>query len=202
MHATIQALVDRAADHFSASLRTFKPWHGVNSITERNLSFQVSTAFLEHFPDGFAFMEVPFTFKDRKRADTHLDAYLFSKELAVLLECKIVWAKDHIDSIASDMARLSPQMLLQIQKRHRETGASLARSTVAMILAETWRSENSSWWCGETAKKSRWPPNLLPRDGWTYGSKAVFKEHDGSEGTLYWLYAYKNLSPEPTATAV
>lgn len=67
MHTTIQALVDRAADHFSTSLRTFKPWHGVNSITERNLSFQVATAFLEHFPDGFAFMEVPFTFKDRKR---------------------------------------------------------------------------------------------------------------------------------------
>jgi hypothetical protein len=24
----------------------------------------------------------------------------------------------------------------------------------------------------------------------------VFKEHDGPEGTLYWLYAYKSLSPE------
>lgn len=202
MRTTIQALVDRAADHFSGSLRKFKPWHGVNGITERNLSFQFATAFLRHFPDSLAFMEVPFTFQDRKRADTHLDAYLFSEQLAILLECKIVWAKDHVDAMAADMARLSPPMLRQIQERHRDAGARQARNTVAMILAETWRLENAEWWCGETAKKPRWSADLLPREGWTYGSKVVFKEHDGPEGTLYWLYAYQRLSLEPIAPDV
>jgi hypothetical protein len=193
LQATMQGLVDRAADHFSASLRAFKPWTVQNAITERNLSFQLATAFLRHFPDGFAFMEVPFTFKDRKRADTHLDAYLFSKPLEILLESKVVWAKDHIDSIVADMERMSPQVLVQIQKRHRETGASQARSTVAMILAETWRSENAEWWCGAAAKKPRWSRDLLPTEGWKYDSKMVFKEHDGPEGSLHWLWAYKTL---------
>lgn len=202
MQATVQALVDRAAEHFSASLRTFKPWHGVNSITERNLSFQLATAFLKHFPDAFAFMEVPFTFQDRKRADTHLDAYLFSEQLAILLECKIVWAKDHIDAIVSDMARMSPAMLRQIQERHRDAGARQAKDTVSMVLAETWRVENVEWWCGEAARKPRWSRDVLPTEGWTYGSKKVFKEHDGPEGTLYWLFAYSSLSPEPAAPEV
>lgn len=194
MKAIIQALVDRAADRFSASLRSFKPWHGVNGITERNLSFQFATSFLSHFPDAFAFMEVPFTFQDRKRTDTHLDAYLFSKQLAVLLECKTVFSKDHIDSIVLDMARMSPPMFRQIQERHREAGARQAKKTVSMILADTWRLENAEWWCGEAAKKPRWSRDLLPEEGWNYGSKMVFREHDGTEGTLYWLYAYKSLS--------
>jgi hypothetical protein len=202
MQATVQALVDHAADHFSTSLRSFKPWHRTNGITERNLSFQFATAFLRYFPDAFAFMEVPFTFQDRKRADTHLDAYLFAEQLAVLLECKTVFSKGHIDAIAADMARMSPPTLRQIQERHRDAGAGQAKNTVSMILADTWRLENAEWWCGKAARKPRWSSDLLPRTGWTYGSKTVFKEHDGPEGTLYWLYAYKSLSPEATAPHV
>lgn len=199
MQATIQALVDRAADHFSASLKRFKPWHGGNTITERNLSFQFGTAFLRHFPDGLVFMEAPFLHGDRKRADTHIDSYLFSQQLAVMLECKVVWAKDHIDSIASDMARLSPEVLRQIQDRHRGEEARVAKNSIATILAETWRLENVEWWCGDAAKKPGWSRDLLPKEGWTYGSRKVFREHDGPEGTLYWLYACRSISSEPVA---
>ena len=202
MQATIQALIDRAAEHFSASLRTFKPWEGKNGITERNLSFQFATAFLRHFPEAIAFMEVPFKFEDRKRADTHLDAYLFSKQLAVLLECKTVFSKGHIDEIGSDVSRMSHPMLRQIQERHRDAGTCQAKNTVSMVLADTWRVENAEWWCGEAAKKTRWSRDLLPKEGWTYGSKEVFKEHAGSEGTLYWLYAYTSLMPESTTPKV
>ena len=194
LQPTIQALIDRATDHFSASVRRFKPWTVQNSITERNLTFQLATAFLRHFPDGLAFMEVPFRFEARTRADTHLDAYLFAKDLEILLESKIVWAKDHIDAIRADMDRMSPQVLLQIQKRHREAGASQARNTVAMILAETWRPEIAQFWCGEAVKRPRWSPDLLTRDGWTFGSKEVFREHDGTGGTLHWLWASKRLN--------
>lgn len=190
---TIEALIDRAADQFSASLRVFKPWHRTNGITERNLSFAFATAFLKHFPDGLAFLEVPFTFRDRRRADTHLDAYLFATQLEILLECKTVFAKEHIDSIVLDMARMSPSMFQQIQERHRDAGARQAKDTVTLILADTWRLENAEWWCGAAAKKPRWSRDLLPKEGWTYGSRLVFKEHDGAEGSLFWLWAYKRL---------
>ncbi len=194
----IRALVHRAADRFAASLKKFKPWQGENAITERNLTFQLATEFVAHFSDGFAFMEVPFGSQDEKRMDRHLDAYMSSAKLTVLLECKRVWAREQIDSIAADMARLSPALLGRLRTSHRAL-ESQVEEAVGMILAETWRLEISEWWCGETARKPRWAPDLLPREGWKYGSKAVFKEHDGPGGTLYWLYAYKRFSPEPTA---
>lgn len=111
----------------------------------RNLSLPLATAFLGQFPEGLTFMEVPVTSEDRKRSGAHLDAYLFSKGLAVLLECKILDARSHVSLIGADMARMSPQVLLQVRRRHRDPGASQARNTVAMILAETWRSENAEW---------------------------------------------------------
>lgn len=61
MQAVVLQLLQHARDRLAAWLGRYEAWHGVNGITERNLSFQVATSFLAQFADGVAFMEVPFS---------------------------------------------------------------------------------------------------------------------------------------------
>lgn len=189
----IHALIERAADRCSASLAKFRPWRGENAMARRNLAFQLATEFVRRFPDAAAFMGGPLASRDGRRIDARLDACLFSAKLTVLLECRRARAKEDLASVAEGMARLSPALLGQLRTFHRSPG-SPGDDAVGMILVETWRLEDRAWWCGKTAGGSRWPPDLLPGEGWTFGARSVFEEHDGPGSTLSWLYAFKRLA--------
>jgi hypothetical protein len=157
-----------------------------NGITERNLSFQFAVSFLNRFPDGHVFTEVPFSLSS-KRADKHLDAYLFNDTYSIFLECKIVWAESHFNAISADIVRI-PKMVKEVQNRHTN---AICPIPYGMILAETWRDDVANWWRGDNDSK-KWSRDILPPN-WHYDFIEVHKDHGEFEGTLYWLYA---VSPE------
>lgn len=185
----VENLLSNGAKRFSSWFKSYKPWHENNGITERNLSHQVSISFLNHFENGHVFMEVPFS-TDGKKNNKHLDAYLFNDHYAIFLECKTVWAQSHISSVIDDINRI-PYMIEHIQGRH--VDKNNIPIPFAMILVETWRDYVAHWWKGDSSA-AKWPRNILPKD-WYYNFIEVHKEHNGFEGTLYWLYA---ISPELT----
>ena len=140
--------------------------------------------FVEH---GHAFMEVPFSLSG-KRTVEHLDAYLFNDKYSIFLECKIVWAESHVKAIGEDISRI-PKIIEHVQARHVNNG--ICPTPFGMILAETWRDDVANWWRGDNDAK-KWSRDLLPPN-WYYDFIKVHEDHDGFEGTLYWLYA---VSPE------
>jgi hypothetical protein len=183
-------VLEHARDRFATSLASFKPWHGVNGITERNLTFQVAASFLQLIPESQAFMEVAFRSTSSNRTDRHLDGYLLSPELAVIVEAKIVYRPQHVSWISADIERMSTELIEQLQARHPSTRP---RSTHGLVLAETWNPEIVAWWHGEDGARPRWVRDrLIPvpfRDAWSFNSLEVYRSGPSREGTLHWLYA-------------
>jgi hypothetical protein len=89
------------------------------------------------------------------------------------------------------MNQLTPDLLEQVNTRHRDPVSAKPAATVRMALASTWRLDSAEWWCGDERRKPRWSREEFPseKDGWTYRYRPVFMEHGGTDGTLYWLYA-------------
>lgn len=189
MQADVLQLLEHARDRFASWLRQYQAWHGINGITERNLSFQVATSFLARFPDGIAFMEVPFATADNARTDKHLDAYLFNPALALLVESKIVWAPRHISWLCEDIDRMTPELIQQLRIRHSSTPP---QQTYGLVLAETWSAEIADWWSGNDKARPRWQRGALlpprPHGVWQFGALTVHQVRAGREGTLFWLY--------------
>lgn len=192
METTIVQILENAKVRFGNWIGKYKAWQGsrgVNGLTERNLTMQVATAFLTQYPDAMAFMEVPFVGAQEGREDKHLDAYLFSDSLALLVEAKIVWAPNHIQWVAADMDRMSPSLVEQLQARHL---APLPANTHGLVIAETWYPSVAKWWCGDDSARPRWNRMPLvakrPSGAWQFGSLKVYEAQPGPEGTLFWLY--------------
>ena len=199
MQAVVLQLLQHARDRFAAWLGRYEAWHGVNGITERNLSFQVATSFLAQFNDSVAFMEVPFSAAEGGRTDKHLDAYLFSPALALLVESKIVWAPRHVSWVAEDIDRMTPPLISQLRRRHIGTHP---QATHGLVVAETWSADIANWWAGEDGARPRWQRGPLltarPYGAWQFGFLPVHQARPGREGTLFWLYG---VSPELTSSA-
>ncbi len=199
MTTDVLPLLENARDRFSLWLSRYRAWHGVNGITERNLSFQIATSFLARYPDGSAFMEVPFSDGPAKRTDKHLDAYCLSAPLALMFEAKIVWAPQQVSWIADDIARMTPALASQLRTRHT---ALLPARTRGLVVAETWSRGIESWWCGDDSARPRWqraailPPKLT--EGWRFGSVTVHRASEAREETLIWLYG---IGPEIEVSA-
>jgi hypothetical protein len=193
----VEAVVTRAVDLFKGTLRRYKPWYRPDrdeqrsGNTERNLTFQFALGFCAiHGDAAFAAMEVPLL-SARGRHEHHLDAYLFAPPLAVLLECKVHSGNDSLEGVVGDMARMTPSVLQQIRARHQ--GPSEAEKTVSMVLVEAWGRGGSCTrrWLDE-AERAKWSREKLPPD-WHYDGKEIFEANSASDGTLYWLYAYRHL---------
>jgi hypothetical protein len=116
---TIIQILDGAGRRFSSWLKQYRAWHGDNDITKSTLTFQVAGFLLESFPDGMAFMEVPFAVPDQKRTDRYVDACLTSPLLALLVKAKDVWAPEHISWIGDDISRITPHLVSQLQDRRK-----------------------------------------------------------------------------------
>ena len=195
----LEAVVTRAAETFKETLRRYHPWLRPDSAeqrsgnTERNLSYQFAQGFRAMYGEsGLVVMEVPLPSK-RDVYEDHLDAYLFAPQLAVLLECKVHSGNDSLADVAADMGRMTPAMLEQIRKRHQGPDPSKAHETLAMVLVEAWGRKGSSleWWRDEL-KRARKAHGKLPSDC-CYGGTEIFEANPRSDGTLYWLYAYRHL---------
>lgn len=192
MENAILRILENAQKRFGNWIAKYKAWQGVrgvNGLTERNLTMQVATAFLAEHPGGMAFMEVPFASALKGREDKHLDAYLFSDSLALLVESKIVWAPDHVNLVAADMDRMSPSLVEQLRSRH---FGPLPAQTHGLVIAETWYPAIAEWWCGSDSARPRWKRAPLtadrPSGPWQFGSLKVYEAQPGTDGTLYWLY--------------
>ena len=198
MQEVVIDILEHACDRFTSWVSQYQAWHGNNGITERNLTFQVATSFLARVNDGIAFMEVPFAAKDKSRTDKHLDAYLFSPALALLVESKIVWAPQHIRSVGEDIDRMTPKLVQQLRVRHSSTPPP---QTYGLVIAETWRSEIADWWRGNDKARPRWDRGPLtsprPYGAWQFGTITVHQVIP--EGTLFWLYG---ISPQLAPPAV
>lgn len=189
MNDEIIKLVLNAKTRFAKWLQVYQPWHGINGITERNLSFQFATSFLENYPEGIAIMEVPFSASKDGRRHNHLDAYFHTANFDLLLESKIVYRKSDVISIADDIERMGPKLFSQIQDYH---VSPRYQPTYGVVLAETWRYDIAEWWKGKDEPLSNWPRESLP-DNWYYDFVMVHRVNNNKEGTLYWLYG---ISPE------
>lgn len=188
----VKPILKTAADKCAPWLNDFIPWNGTKGgIPEQNLSFLFAHAFLQHHPSGRVFLEAAF---DNYGKEGRFDAYLFTEEFAIVLECKQdIWGNEKLCEIASDIARMKPEGIKQMQKRHL---SATPEKTVRMILANAWDDENEGkgkWWIGNSPDHNKWK-----RDGldsrWQYGylkiydypAKEVTKE---SDRRLLWLYA-------------
>jgi hypothetical protein len=195
----VEAVVARAADAFTRTLQRYSPWlrpdrkkqHSGN--TERNLSFQLALGFFAIYGDAaFGAMEVPLLSKGGSYKD-HLDAYLFAPPLAVLLECKVHSGNDSLSGVVKDMGRMTPGVLSLIRRRHKGPDPSEAVDTVSMVLVEAWGRGGSCTrrWLERAAGKNL-SGEKFPAD-WHYEGREIFQASSNSDGTLYWLYAYKRL---------
>jgi hypothetical protein len=204
LESEITDLLQHAGERFSSWLTRYQAWHGVNGITERNLSVQVALSFLARFPDGAAFMEVPFATSERASTDKHLDAYLFCDSLALLVESKIVWSPQHVSWMAEDIDRMSLTLLTTLRARH---FGPLPAATHGLVLAETWNERIAAWWVGDDSARPRWSREPLTRPrfngAWQYGCLPVREVRKGHEGTLFWLYGVSPAFPTsaPVTTA-
>lgn len=190
MHEVVNKLLLNAQGRFKDWLNRYKPWHGDNGITERNLSFQFATSFLSLNQNRLVFMEVPFATTPGGPCRYHLDAYLHSDEFDLLLECKIVFAPSHIRAIAADIDRMG-YALDHIYNRHVDTKPN---KTYGVVLAETWDRKVAEWWKNRNEEKPKWSRTGLP-DEWHYDFLEVTQVTENTEWTLFWLYG---VSPELT----
>lgn len=192
MQEAIIGILEHARDRFTSWICQYQPWHKENGITERNLSFQIATSFIALVNGGMAFMEVPFAAEDKTRTNKHLDAYLFSPTLALLVESKIFWTPEHIRSVGADIDRMTPELVQQLRDRHSNT---LPRQTYGLVIAEAWNSEIADWWSGNDKARPRWNrgplTNPRPYGTWQFGAITVHQVIPG--GTLFWLYG---ISPQ------
>jgi hypothetical protein len=188
MNEEVDNILQNAQFRFEGWLRRYKPWHGDNGITERNLSFQFATAFLDINPTGLVFMEVPFATTTGGPCRYHLDAYLHSNEFDLLLECKIVFAPSHIRAIAADIERMR-HIPKHIFDRHVDIKPN---KTQGIVLAETWDPQIAKWWKNKNEKLPKWSRAGLP-DNWHYDVVIVKQVTEEREWTLFWLYG---VSPE------
>jgi hypothetical protein len=192
MNEEVRNILRNAQSRFEKWLCRYKPWHGDNGITERNLSFQFATAFLNLNQNGLVFMEVPFAITTDGPRRYHLDAYLHTNEFDFLLECKIVFTSSHIRAIAADIERMR-HIPKHIYDRHIDTKPN---KTYGVVLAETWDHKIAEWWKNENKNKemSKWSRTGLP-DDWHYDFIEVKQVTEEREWTLFWLYG---VSPELT----
>lgn len=200
----VNKIILNAKNRFIEWTKIYKPWLGENHTTERNLSFQFATAFLEYYEqaqDKFAFMEVPFVVEEKntegdkkvKRRSNHLDAYLHAENIELLVESKNIYAPSHIPRIISDINRMNSVLISQIHQRHN----TYPVKTFGIVLAETWYPHIDDWWknhnnSGFTSTRKRWNTvQKLPTD-WIFNSVKIsdFASFTKPEETqpLYWLY--------------
>jgi hypothetical protein len=195
----VETVVTRAAETFEEMLQRYRPWYRPeyaeqhSGNTERNLSFQITLSFCAIYGKlAFAAMEVPLRSK-RNVYEDHLDAYLYSPQLAILLECKVHSGNESLEGVAADIERMAPAVLDQVRKRHQGPDPSEARETVAMVLVEAWGRDDSclKWWRDE-AERAKRAHGKLPADC-HFDGKKILETSARSDGTLYWLYAYRHL---------
>jgi len=190
----IEKIMEHARKRFAGWLDRYHPWHSDNHITERNLSFQFAQSFLSELKDGMVFLEAPVT-NGGDRTDNHLDTYLHSQTLDIVLECKNFWAKRHVEAVKTDIERISTKFT-QLLERHCPPGQG-TQPVHGMVLAECWRRDHAEWWKGEKFKE--WPAREAEfPNGWTFGYLTIHTHKEGADGTLYWLYGY---SVEPLNSA-
>jgi hypothetical protein len=182
----IEAIINDARERFNAWVGTYEPWQGENHTTERNLSFQFATAFLKKYPEGFAFMEVPFAIPPSTYNPNPLDAYLHTQDFDLLLECKNIYAPSHIKNIVSDIERMNFNLVDQIHNRHKVKPTK----THGVVFAETWYQHVSDWWEDNSkATRKKWiDSELRLPERWNYRTKNIYKNEKNPKETLFWLY--------------
>lgn len=199
MITKLDKIIETASDRFAHWVTTYRPWHGENHTTERNLSFQLATAFLDLHENGIAFMEVPFTIdtietvsdkKIIKKRSNHLDAYLHAEDFDLLVECKNIYAPSHIDSIVKDIERMDQNLISQIHERYKKTKPV---RTYGVVFAETWYPHVADWWVDNknAGNKQSWQKEELKLpDGWKFKKLKVYddKQDNRQPETLFWLY--------------
>jgi hypothetical protein len=197
----VEAVVARASASFARTLGRYLPWlrpdrsEQRSGNTERNLTFQLALAFCAIYADSaFAAMEVPLVSR-RRRYEDHLDAYLFSSQLAILLECKVHSGSGSLAEVVADIDRMTPAVFSDIRKRHQPEPLE-ASETVSMVLVEAWGREGGARkscrdrWLDE-AGRAKWSGGSL-RGDWHYDAKKIFTSKSGEN--LYWLYSYRHLA--------
>ena len=196
MITIVEDIICNAQKRFVEWVNIYAPWEGQNHTTERNLSFQFATAFLDLHPGGLVFMEVPFSTPPSTHSNNHLDAYLHTADFDLLLECKNIYAPSHIKMIKSDIERMNTNLIDQIHSRHKNKPVR----THGVVFVETWYSHVEQWWSNEYDgnKKAGKDEDLKLPGGWKYKSKRIYEHNKEPFETLYWLYGVSEpLSGKP-----
>ncbi|MBK5275085.1 MAG: hypothetical protein JJE30_08540 [Desulfuromonadales bacterium] len=198
MHNEVNLILQNAKIRFENWLSRYEPWHGDNCITERNLTFQFATAFLGLYPNGLAFMEVPFATTSDGHCRYHLDAYFHTNEFDLLLECKRVYGQTHIQSVVDDIRRMvDGHLVRQIKERHVDKDKKPNR-TYGVVLAEAWDQKTADWWRDNdhATTRPRWSKADLPDWHYDFVEVKVWPAKEKNKlTTLFWLYG---VSPELT----
>jgi len=177
------SMIHLASLNLAETLGRFKPWHGSEPITEANLVLQLASVFTNRTPKGMAFVEVPFKGKG-KRTDKRLDLLLSNAECGYLVESKILHSEEQAQSIAKDISRLDGDLVSELSGRYIQDAPAHWHG---VVLAETWNREVVKWWKSDSTTKRRWKRSGYP-ENWHFDSVEVHRVHDGTEGTLFWVW--------------
>lgn len=196
MISKVDAIIENASVRFIKWVEIYKPWHGENHTTERNLSFQFATAFLDLYQGGLAFMEVPFSNTEGGPNNNHLDAYLHADNFGLLIECKNIYAPSHIKTVIADINRMDDKLVSQLHGRHENR--PVITHTHAVVFGETWYQHVADWWTSNyKGNRVAWKSeNLKLPDGWIYKVKKVDvpQNPDKPNEMLFWLYGVSEQS--------
>lgn len=181
----IENTIRKAAVNLKKQIDIFWPAEGNNGFHERNLTFQVAHAFLGR-TGTHAFMEVPFFNKKNNRNDLHFDAYVFDKNIGILIECKRLHQIEKSRGIADDLKRMNKTNIRKIMNKHQDD--STPKSLYGLIVAESWKENYNEWWITGKSEVLDWKHSHY-RNEMVYDMIEVDKDEN-----LSWLYCYRELS--------
>jgi hypothetical protein len=183
----IEQTIKEAINTFSNTLEKIYPAYNDNGFNERNLTFHFANAFINLRKNSNAIMEIPFYNEKNRKHDTHIDAYLFDKEIGIFLESKRMNNLSKANEVSNDLInKMNKKNLSYIRKKCHLN--EYPEKTFIMVLCETWNEGHKSWWTKDKYISEEWKDISFPYKLY-YGRKDVKKWKD--ESLLSWLYAYK-----------
>jgi hypothetical protein len=153
MDTQLKSIIENCANNYKRMLKSFRPCRPGGEFLEQNIITLVAHEFLQAFPDGFAFSEIPFV-KDTKNINKssgwpcRLDLFLYNSEIGYAIEVKGSKRRgEFFSAIEKDVERLiSEELISSLESMATARGSELPKTIKGVILADCWYKDESDKW--------------------------------------------------------
>lgn len=185
----------RAAENAKTTLNAFYPAREEWGPGEQNMLFQWGHAFADGGKDRGFCIGVPCRDVESERWNCRMDAYAFTPEIGIFIECKQLWSiPRNVDgkyqALLADRKRLNSANVENALESFAGDDHKPA-ACFALLLVDCWEQEIVDWWKRGTGKYAKlWPRSPL-LNGMRCDSITVAENWD--DCSYFWLYAYRQL---------